>query len=175
MRRVLRLELGQLATDADRRRQVALAIVVVDQHLVVGARVVVEALERVELGELAVDVELAGIEAMDLLVDRDRLDVEALLDEELGGLAVELDRLAVLVDPRQQVADAVERRRIARVRLEHPAVHLDRLVDLAARDQLLGRARRRLATEPHQATTPASGVERGTTVRKVSRWIGLGP
>ena len=92
---------------------------------------------EVEIGEPLVGLGAAGIEAVDLLVDGDRLQEEAVLGEVLGDALVDLDRFRDPRDPDEEVAEAVQRVRVARGLVHRALVLLDRGVELAARGEFL--------------------------------------
>ena len=169
--RVVRLQVGHLLVDGDRRRRVVVLLVVVGEHLVLGARLVDQPLPVVELGELLVDLEPRRVELDDLLVDRDRLDEEPFGGVLLGDLGEEVDGLVDPLDAGVEVADPVEGVDVVRVVRQQLAVLADRRLDLAAGDVLLRGLHHLLALDRHQQGPSA----RGSTGRKVRRWTGDGP
>ena len=171
-RRVVRLDLHHLAVDADRRLGVAVPLVVLGHHLVLGQRVAGEALPVVEVGQGLVGRDLGRIEPDDLLVDGDRLDEKTLPAKALRGLREELDRLGHPIEADVKVADAVESARVARVPIQDLAVLVDSSLYPSLGDELLGCLNGLLAVRGHQCTASPS---RGRTLRNVSRWQGDGP
>ena len=125
-------------------------LVVVRQHLVLGARLVDQPLLVVELGQLLVDLQPRRVELDDLLVDRDRLDEETLRRVLLGDLGEEVDGLVDALDAGVEVADPVQRVDVVRVVRQQLAVLADRRLDLAAGDVLLGGLHDLLALDGHQ-------------------------
>ena len=81
------------------------------------ATLAAQVLFEVQLAEPDGRLEVIGIQAKDLLVDRDRLRREAAVGEAAGDLRVGVDRLGPPALSRQQVAEAVERERILRRRI----------------------------------------------------------
>jgi hypothetical protein len=105
----LRIELGDLAVDAEGVGGLAVLEVVVGEDLILALRLHRQTLFGVEIGELRVDVELRRIELVDLLVDGDGFEEEAIFRIVVRDLDEDLDRLVVAVDADPQVADAIER------------------------------------------------------------------
>jgi hypothetical protein len=134
----VRVELGDFAVDAEGVSGVAVLEVVVGQDLVLALRLHRQPLLRVEVGELGVDVELGGIELVDLLEDRDRFEEEAVARVVVGDLREDLDRFLVAVDADPEIADAIEGVDVVRVVVEEALVFLDRRFDLSFGDQLFG-------------------------------------
>ena len=153
-RRVLRFERHHALQHADGGGGIRVLLVVVDQHLILRARLGDQALAVVELGQPLVDREPRRVELDDLLVDRDRLDEETVLRVPVGDLGEELDRFVDLVQPDVEVAHPVERRGVVRVLGEELAVLLDRGLDLPLRDHLLGGRDRGLAVHRHVRSVP---------------------
>ncbi len=171
-RRIVGHQDRHLLQHADRRSRVVVLLVVVDEHLVLGARLRDQALLVVELRQPFVDREARRIELDDLLVDRDRLDEETVVRVAVGDLREETHGLVDAVDARVEVPEPVQRRSVVRVLGEELAVLLDGGLDLAARDELLRRSDDLRTVDRHQA---ALSTRRGRTERKVRRWSGLGP
>ncbi len=111
---VLRLGLDHLLVDADGPDDVLVLGVVVREDLVLALRLDRQALLRVELGEALVDVEARGVELVDLLVDRDRLQEEAVARIVLGDPGEVGDRLFVPVQADEEVSDLVQDVDVAR-------------------------------------------------------------
>ena len=133
----LRVELGDLAIDHQRVSGIAVLEVVVGENLVLALRLHRQTLLRVEVGELAVDLELRRVELVDLLVDGDGFEEEAVARVVVGDLAEGLDGLVVAVDAHPEVADAIQGVDVVRVVVEKALVFLDRRLDLALGDELL--------------------------------------
>ena len=76
-----RVDRRHLLVDGDGVGDPVVLLVVVGQDLVLAAGVLDEALLVVQVGELVVDLELRGVDLVDLLEDRDRLQEEAVLRE----------------------------------------------------------------------------------------------
>ena len=149
---VLRIEISQLDVDVDRVRielgdfpvnrqrvpRIAMLEVVVGEDLVLALGLHRQALFAVEIGQLGVDVELGGIELVDLFVDGDGFEEEAVARIVIGDPAENLDRFIVAVDADPEVADAIQSVDIAGVVIEEAFVFFDRRLDLSLRNQLLG-------------------------------------
>jgi len=106
--------------------------------LILALRLHDEALFRVEVRELGVGLDHGGVELVDLLPDRDRLEVESVARVEVGDLGVLVARLAHLPDLREEVADLVDRVPVARIVLEQLTIERDRLIELPCLLGLLG-------------------------------------
>ncbi len=138
VRRVVGLELDHLEEDVDGRRVVVVLEVVVAQHLVLGARLVDQALLVVERGEALVHRQPRRVELDDLLVDRDRFDQEAVFRVLRRDLREQPHRLVDARDAGVEVPQTVQRRNVVGVLLEYLEVLLDGGVDPPLGDVLLG-------------------------------------
>jgi hypothetical protein len=176
----VRVELRDLLVDQQRVPGIAVLEVVVGEDLVLALRLHCEALLRVQVGELRVDVELRRIELVDLLVDRDRFVEEAVLPVVVGDLAEDLHRFVVAVDADPEISDAIEGVDVVGIVFEEAFVLLDRGLDLPlgnelfrARDDSIAlnrhvpRYRRKAASAPPPLRTicDESGSDRTFSVR----------
>ena len=166
-RRIVGDQDRHLLQHADRRSRAVVLLVVVDEHLILGARLRDQTLLVIELRQAFVDREPRRIELDDLLVDRDRLDEETVVRVAVGDLREEPHGLVDAVDARIEVAEPVQRRSVVRVLGEELAVLLDGGFDLAARNELLRRSDHLRTVDRHQAalsTQPGKHRAEGQTM-----------
>ena len=144
-----RVDCRHLLVDGDRVGHPVVLLVVVGQHLVLAACVLDESLLVVQVGELVVDLELRGVDLVDLLEDRDRLQEEAVPRVEVGDPGEKRDRIGRTVHPDVEVPHLVEGRDVLGVVLEDAQVLLQRLVELAFGEQLFGGLEDLFAVDRH--------------------------
>ena len=132
------IDRGHLLVDRDRVLQLVVLLIVIGEDLVLAPGILDEPLLVVQLGELVVDLELGRVDLVDLLVDRDRLQEEAVLRIEVGDAREIGDRFAGPVHPDVEVPDLVQRGDVLGVVLQHAQVLLERLIELAPGEKLLG-------------------------------------
>ncbi len=169
---VVRLELDQLAIDGDGGLGVAMLLVIVGDHLILGSGLVEQSLAAVQIRQPLVDLDLRRVETDDLLVDGDRLDEEALADEVVGGPLEQGDRLVEPIQPHIEVAHPIQGGGVVGAVGEQLAVLVDGGVQLAAGNEFLGVASHLVAVQAHR---PDLCARRGRTERKVRRCSGEGP
>jgi hypothetical protein len=139
-----------LLVDGDGVDESIVFLIVIGEDLVLAAGILNQPLLVVQIGEPVVDLELSRVDLVDLLEDRNRLQEEAVLRVGVGDPGEEGDRLPRVVHPDVQVAHLVERRDVLRIVLEDAEVLLDRLVELAPCDELLGRLEDLFAVNRHR-------------------------
>jgi hypothetical protein len=148
--------------------------VVVGENLVLALGLHGQTLFRVEVGEPSVDLELGGIELVDLLVDGDGFEEEAILGVVVGDLTERLDRLVGVVDADPEVADAVQGVDVVRIVFEETLVLLDRRFDFALGDELLRVSDDFIALNRHlplSSRTASSALPPLRTICDVSGWV----
>ena len=179
-RGVVGLHLRHALVDGDRRSRVVVLLVIVRQHLVLGAGFVQQSLLVVELRQPLVDHERRRIQLDDLLVDGDGLDEEAIVRVPLGDLGKQPNRLVDAFEAGVEITYPVERVGVVGMFRQDLAVFLDGRLELALGDVLLGGADDFFAVQRHRQlpTDMPRSTERGglgSTERKVRRWDSLGP
>ncbi len=144
-----RVDRRHLLVDPDGVGEAVVLLVVIRQDLVLAPGVLDQALLVVQVRELVVDLQLGRVDLVDLLEDRDRLQEKAVLRVEVGDAGEVRNRVARPVHPDVQIPDFVQGRDVLGVLLEHPKVLLERLIELAAGEELLGGLEDLFAVDRH--------------------------
>ncbi len=146
---VRRIDRRHLLVHADGIRHPVVLLVVVGEDLVLAPGVLDQPLLVVEVGQLVVDLELGGVDLVDLLEDRDRLQEEAVLGVEVGDPGEIGDRVPRPVHPDVEVPHLVQGRDVLGVVLQDAEVFLQRLIELTLGQQLLGGLKDLFAVDRH--------------------------
>ncbi len=167
---VVRVHGGHLPVDGDSLARLVLFQVVVGENLVLRAGLRHESLFVVEIGERSVDVELRGIQLVDLLVDRDRLEEEAVSRVAVRDLREKADRVGRPVQQHANVAHFVENENVVGILFEEVTVFLERGIVFSPGHELVGGRQGDVPLDRHQQSSAS-----GRTPRKVMRCSGQGP
>jgi hypothetical protein len=168
------VDVHHLAEDVGRFPGLPLLQVLVQDDLELALGLHQEALLAVQVGELQVRVQRGGVQAIDLLPDRDRLEQEAVPGVEVRDLRVLLAGLPRAVQLGVEVTDLVDGVPVARIRLQELPVEIDGLVEATGLLLLVGVLLQLDRVDLGHALPlrpPAPGLERCWTLPRIN-WAG---
>ncbi len=135
---VRRIEIDEFLVGPNCLFQLPVLDVPIRQDLVLPFCLDHQTLIEIESGKALEDVEALGVEALDLLENRDRLGREPITGEVVGDFLVKLDRPLELANPPIQITHSVNDGCVVWKFFEDLLVLTDRLLELALLDKLFG-------------------------------------